>query len=413
MPQSGYLVVVIVKVSDRDYTSQKMNRLLPLQRELLNITISFSLYGFASSLVGVFIPLIILQTGAPLAVVAGFYAAYAIIKLVINYPAVMVIRRFGVHVGLACGFLAGALQILATLLYSHSHSLIYLALGAVALALSNAFLWSSQHIYISKMMNRTSKSSSMATMEIMRQVISVAAPLFGGVIATAFGVNWILVVALIIAVTALFPLRGLAALHRVATANEVTPRVKYNLKGAPFRDVVANFSFGIDTSVGVFLWPIYLAVAISTYRGIGTISAISAGAAIVTVWIAGHRGDKGHDRQVLRQGIFGSSAINVLRLFAVTPLNITLLSAGYRATLAYFQNAWTSTYYMHAGERGINYVMSMEIAGDVSGVFLWGLVFVLSLTVTSGVLFNVCFVLAAVVAWGCLLITKQSVRLTD
>jgi len=441
-----------------------MNRLLPLQRELFSVTLSLSLYGFASSLIGVFIPLIILNTGAPLSLVAGFYATYALVKLVLNYPAALIIQRFGPHIGLGGGVVAGVLQLLAILLYANTRSLAALTLGAVALAITNAFLWNSQHIHISRIMDGATKSSSMATMEIIRQITTVAAPLIGGLIAATVGPSWVIAAAVIIAAAALIPLRDVAALYHqgsqvagareeegemkqagraeettsevgdvaqprgphydtspvqrreevVFAANHTTAtRLAYDFRGAPPRDIFANFCFNLDTAIGSFVWPMYLAVAIAGYRGIGVIAGLSAATAIATVWIAGRRGDRGHDRAVLRQGITASSVIHLLRLAAATPLFITLLSAGYRAALAYFQNAWTSTYYHHAKKHGIAYVMSMEIACDLAYAALWSLILVLALTTSHTVLFNVCFIIAATASWGCLLISKQGAFESD
>jgi MFS family permease len=381
-----------------------MKQILRIQRELVYITAALSLFGTASSLVGVFIPLIILHSGRSLTVVAGFYIAYAIIKLIFNYPTVRVIQRFGAHIALGCGFLAGALQMVSILLFNQTHSIWALLGGAGALAMTNAFLWNSMHVHISKIMDRTTKSSSMATMNIIQQVTSVAAPLIGGFIAAAFGSQWVLILALAFALVALVPLQRMGHLE-----DDGTPKVPiiYNLMGAPPRDLFANFCFNIDTTVGVMLWPVYLAVTIANFKAIGAISGVSALAAIIMTAIAGHRGDKGHDRSVLRQGITASSLIHVLRLLAVTPLTITFLSVGYRSALAYFQNAWASTYYSHAKDEGVNYVMSMEIACDLAYIFFWGIMFLCALTGSRKLLFDVGFLIAASAAWGCLLIKPQ------
>jgi hypothetical protein len=48
--------------------------ILSLQRQLLHVTVSNSLYAFATGLAGVFVPLIILQTGAPLTHIAALAA---------------------------------------------------------------------------------------------------------------------------------------------------------------------------------------------------------------------------------------------------------------------------------------------------------------------------------------------------
>jgi hypothetical protein len=108
----------------------------------------------------------------------------------------------------------------------------------------------------------------------------------------------------------------------------------------------------------------------------------------------------------LVQGAAVSSSIHFLRLFATNVPTIALVSAGYRASLAYLQNGWVSNYYAHAKTKGISYVMSMEIACDVAYVVLWSLLFVISLVADMKVMFSAAFIVAAIAAWGCLLITK-------
>jgi hypothetical protein len=381
-----------------------MHQLIPLQRQLQSITAALSLFGFATGLVGVFIPLIILQSGVPLWLIPAFYLAYAIIKLMINYPVIITIQRFGAHVGLGVGFAAGACEMAAVLGYSQTHNVWLLLAAAAAMAVTNAFLWSSQHIHISRVMRRGTHSSSMATMAIINQFLSIIAPLLGGAIGLFAGPVWLLGAAVALALAALIPLRSMGKLD---SEREASSRVRYDLSGAPRRDLFANFCFNIDAVVGVLVWPIYLAVVIGSFKGIGVITSIAAAVTVVVVWIAGKRGDRGQDRAVLLQGALISSIVHSLRLFATTPAIITLVSSAYKSSLAYMQNAWVSTYYTHAKEHGIAYVMSMEIACDAAYVFMWGLFLALALTVSNQALFLGAFTLAAVAAWGCLLISRQ------
>jgi hypothetical protein len=192
-----------------------------------------------------------------------------------------------------------------------------------------------------------------------------------------------------------------------------TPKIAYNLRGAPLRDIVANYCFNIETVVGAMVWPIYLAVFVATFEGIGGITAIAAIVAIVVTWVAGHRGDKGQDRAVLREGIIVSSIIDIVRILVTSQFWIAVVSSGYKASLAYFQNAWTSVYYHHAKQKGLQYIMSMEIACDLAYVTLWSILLVVLLASSSKAFFVVAFVVAAIAALGCLLITKQGTLESD
>ena len=185
--------------------------------------------------------------------------------------------------------------------------------------------------------------------------------------------------------------------------------MKYNLSGAPIKDLFANFCFNVETTIGVMFWPIYLAVFLKTFGSIGSIAAIAALASIITTWAAGHRGDKGHDRSVLRQGVTVVSIVNLGRIFAYTPLTIGIVSSVYQSALAYLQNSWTSTYYYHAKDKGPQYIISMEIACDLAYVAVWSVLLSIILVFSNAsTFFDVAFIIAAVAAWGCLLISRQS-----
>jgi hypothetical protein len=377
---------------------------LPLQKSLVSITVALSIYGFASGLIGVFIPLIIIRGGGRLWEVSAFYLIYALIKLAINYPSALLIQRRGPHIGLGAAFIAGGLQMLSILGFATYGQPIFLVIGAASLSLTNAFFWNSQHLFISGVMNTRTKSSSIATISIIGQFSNVIAPLVGGLIGGYFGPGYLLALSLLLCLTALIPLRNM----RQDLSNTLKhKKISYNFSGAPKRDILANYFFNIETSVGVMVWPIYLAIFVATYKSIGGITAIAAVATILTTWLAGHRGDKGQDRAVLVEGVASSSLIDLARIFATSQFWITVISSGYKASVAYFQNAWTSVYYHHAQKNGFQYIMSMEIANDLAYVTVWGVLLVVLLATSMHAFFVVAFLIAAASAWGCLLISRQ------
>lgn len=376
-----------------------------LQKELVSVSLALNLFRLGGSIVGVFIPLVILQSRGQLWLIALFYLIYAFSKLCINFSAMKFIMKRGAHVGLGLGFLFGASQLFLILGYSINGNIALLVLGAFCLAAMNAFVWNAQHLFISRVMENTTKSSNIATIEIIGKSLSVIGPIIGGVIGFYFGSAWLLMVASLIILTTFIPLWDMGKLK---IPNEQQP-MKYNLSGAPIRDLAANFCFNVETTIGVMFWPIYLAVFLKTFTSIGIIAAIAALASIITTWVAGHRGDKGHDRSVLRQGVTVVSMVNIGRIFAYTPLTIGIVSSVYQSALAYLQNSWTSTYYYHAKDKGPQYIISMEIACDLAYVAVWSVLLLVILAFSNAsIFFDVAFIIAAIAAWGCLLISRQS-----
>jgi hypothetical protein len=381
-----------------------MSKIPTIQPNLLQVAWALNLYRLGNNIAGVFIPLVILKSGGKLWMIGLFYLLYALIKICINYPFMRVIQNKGAHFGLGTGFIFSTLELACILGYSRSHSLVFLILAALSLAFTNGFVWNSQHTFISRNMETVTKSSSIASIEIYGRIFDILGPIIGGFIGAEFGTSWLLLAAVLcIAAT----LRPLTKMSRIVI-NTVPVPIRYGLHGAPKRDLVANFCFNIEATIGTMVWPVYLAVVIHSFKSIGGIAAIAALAAIVTTWIAGHRGDRGKDRLVLKQGVTASSIVDILRTITIAPATITVIGAAYQASLAYVVNPWTSTYYQHAQDQGAQYIISMEIACDLAYVFLWGAFFILVTTIhDTRVIFNIIFLLAASAAWGCLLITRQ------
>ena len=382
-----------------------MRRFLSIQPEIKHIAQTISWYRFSNGLVGVFIPLVILQSGGTLLEVVGFYLIFALVKLLADLPAIAMIQQRGARFGLSVSFVFYALQLVSILNYVNGHSLIFLVIGAISLGLIDAFSDNARHIYVSFMMEHGNKSSSMATMEILGQIADLTGPIAGAFIGTLLGPNWLLVIALACLV---FTIKPLAKIHKLLVLDQ-SVKLRFSLKDAPIRDCIANSSFGSEETVSRNLWPIYLAVMLGTFKEVGAVTAISVLGTIAAVWLAGRLGDRGRSRTVLTQGVSGMSVINWLRLMATTFGPIALIGIGYRIVQGYALNGLNSTYYSHAKDKGLKYIVSIELASDIGYLVTWIVLFVvLALFDDSRIFFATGFVVAAVIVWFTLLFTPYS-----
>ncbi|HZE39692.1 MAG TPA: hypothetical protein VE172_12865, partial [Stackebrandtia sp.] len=96
---------------------------------------------------------------------------------------------------------------------------------------------------------------------------------------------------------------------------------------APARYLAANFAYNAGILVHFFVWPIYLAVVFGDFTAIGVIAAITEGIGLVLLLGAGRRGDRGAVRRVLLEGTIATALSHLARLFAGTPLTITVVGA--------------------------------------------------------------------------------------
>jgi hypothetical protein len=384
-----------------------MRKLLPIQPEVRHIVQALSWYRFSSGLTGVFIPLLILRSGGSLFMIAAFYLLFAIIKLVADFPAIVMIQRRGVHFGLGASFVCYAIELASILGYTRTHGLIFLIIGSVSLGLIDSFGDNARHIYVSAATEKSGKSSSIAIIEIFGQIADFTGPIGGALIGTLFGADWLLASGLLCLA---FTIRPLASIGKLSILDQST-KLHFTLRNAPWRDVVADACFGSEETVSRILWPIFLAVILGTFSQIGVVTAISTLGTVVAIWVAGRRGDRGQNRSVLLQGVAGMSIVNWLRLAATSFWPITLLGLGYRTTQGYGLNALNATYYSHAQDRGLPYIISIEIASDIGYLVTWSILFaILAISKSSSVLFASGFIIAAITIWGALLYTPYQHR---
>ncbi len=376
-----------------------------LHSDLVSITVSSLIAGLGSGLVGIFIPLLLLNKGLDLWQVCGFYVLYAVSKLFINYPVTKLINQNGARIGLISGYasMTGFMALLT--LYMVSGEQLTLLLMAPLMALQNSFLWNSQHLHISRVMDESRKNRDIAMMANLGRVVGIFSPLIGGGVAILLGPAWLAGVASIIILLAIIPVWQL---DKLAGGHKVSENLSYSLKHAPVRDLVAEFAFSSHTTVGVMVWPIYLAVFIPNFGQIGIIASVATAVSVIIVHFMAKRGDKGKSYQLLVEGTAGSSAVHIGRILASSnPVTITIISALYDVALSYQLNPWTSLYYTHTRKKGINYIMSMEIAGDLACVFLWGVLGTIAYFYHNNIFFTFAFAFAAVVVWLCLLMSRD------
>lgn len=375
--------------------------------DLVGITWSKIIASVGKDLVVVFIPLLLLSNGLELWHVCAFYVAYALFKLAVNYPSARLINHYGARLGLIVGTASTAIFMALLTWYVTVPSQVWLLIPmALSMSVQNSFMWNSEHLFISRAMSMERKSRDLATMESLRRIVGVVTPMAGGFIAALAGQAWLTGIAAVIVALALIPVWRI---DRLAGGHVKDENLRYSLKFAPWRDVVANFGFNAHTLVGVMVWPIYLAVFVPDFRDIGIITTIASLIAVVVLQVAGKRGDKGKSYQVLVEGTAGSSVVHIVRILASSnPVVITIISALYDVVLGYQQNPWASLYYAHARKGGINYIMSMEIMGDIAYMVMFGALGIVAYFTGDNTFFAVAFGVAAVVAWLCLLMRRET-----
>lgn len=373
-----------------------------LHKDLVNITLANTLKHFGGALVDVFVPILLLTQGYSLLDVSLFYLIYAVVKLMINYQTMRLTNRHGARLALVLARLAyvGYLLCLVVIMGDAPKELAWLM--AAMLAITNAFQWNAQHVHISRVINMERKGKDIARIDSIDMIVASIAPAISAVLALLFNESWPLYVAIGSILASIYWLKDIDG---ESGGHIKEDKISYNLSHAPKRDLIANFAFNIHSAIGVFVWPMYLALVLSSVATIGAVTTIGALGTAVFLLFIGSRNDNVGTHKVLREGSVATFLSHLLRLLPASAPVIAVVNVVWMVSLRYQLNPWTSTYYAHTRDKGMNYILSMEIACDLAYVVLFIAVFGLLSTLGYTTGFYALFVIAAFVSLLCTAIT--------
>lgn len=373
-----------------------------LHKDLVNITVANTLRHFGGAMVEVFVPLLLMSHGLSLVAVSGFYLLYAVTKLAINYPAMRLTNKYGARTSLVAARLAYTAYLLCLVQIIGGAPTYTAWIMACFLALTNALQWNAQHVHISRVIDMERKGRDIARIDSIDMLAASIAPAVSAVLSLLLNNSWPLYVAIGSIMLSIIWLRNI---DNEAGGHAREHSLKYSLRHAPKRDLIANSAFNVHTAIGTFVWPMYLALALPTIGSIGTVATIGALGAAFFLLLIGNRNDAVGTAKVLKEGSVATFVAHLLRLVPATAASISIVNIAWLIALRYQQNPWTSTYYAHTRKKGMNYILSMEIACDLAYVFLFLVVLAVLSTLGNQTGFILLFIFAAITSLLCMLIT--------
>lgn len=373
-----------------------------LHRDLVNITVANTLRHFGGALIEVFVPLLLIQHGLSLVGVSAFYLVYASVKLAVNYQAMRLTNRFGAKPSLIIARFMYIAYLLCLVLIVKGGPVELAWLMAVMLALTNSFQWNAQHVHVSRVIDMERKGKDIARIDSIDMIAASIAPTVSAVLTIVFNSSWPAYLAIASILISTFWLRPI---DNEAGGHKQEEHISYNLSGAPKRDLIANFAFNIHTAIGGLVWPMYLAFTLPDIKSIGSVATIGALGSAVFLMFVGSRNDNIGTDKVLREGSVATFLAHLIRLVPASVASISVINIIWLLALRYQQNPWTSTYYAHTRQKGISYILSMEIACDLAYLVLFIGVFAILSLFGYQTGFAILFIIAAIISLACTKIT--------
>lgn len=248
--------------------------------ELGELYISMTLKTFAFSMIGVFIPIYFYQLGFSLQMIALYYAMYFAIRAPFNYLAGELTARHGPKHVMSYGYVL-TLVYLAMLM-----TIEYFGWPLWAIALSGAssisFFFIGFHVDFSKIKVNKDVGSELSHMYLLQKVASAIGPLLGGLLATIFGMHFVLGVSIILVLLAIWPL--------MLTHEPLRHRGGMSFKGVSLkreaRNMVSYGAVGVGRQMAIGLWPLYIAVFIFTENTYGMVGLVTSAAVVSSILMA-------------------------------------------------------------------------------------------------------------------------------
>lgn len=368
--------------------------------ELSELYTSSMLRNLALSLVGLFVPIYLYKLGFSIPDIFLFLATAALIRLVADPLAGIVVGRIGPKHAIMQSYV---LQILALfLLLTMPQFLWPLPVVGAAWGISMSLFFLAYHTDFSAIRHTERSGKELSYLNILERIGGVLGPLIGGVVATFIGAEYTIGATILFFMVAMLPL--------LLSSEPIPKQQNLDYHIVPFKEIrhylFAHIAFGIDGMVSMTLWPLYVAIFIfveNTYAAVGIVMSISFAIAILAIYAMGKVVDRKKGGLLLQLGTIVNAIIHFLRPFAsgfqgVLAVNIANDSVNPAYRMPYLKG-WYDTITKNPQSR-IAHIVSVEVIGQLTKGAFWLCLWLTTATFDPQMTMIVAFVATGFISLG-------------
>jgi MFS family permease len=264
------------------------------KKELTQIYISMALRYFAVSLIGIFVPLYLMQEiGVSLQQALLFYVFYSVVFAVSAPVAAKFASTYGLKhsVMLAIPFYLAFVWLLYLLPTVNISLLVISGL----LGLSQAFYWMGLHLIFKHASDKKHRGEECGKRTAFSKVGMILGPTIGGILITYYGFGLAFICASILLLLA----GGVLFLSKEEHMKfHFSAKTIFNKNY--WRDSLYFTARGVRNMAEGVLWPIFIFFILGSYVSLGILGSILAGVTAVLVWLSGKYSDRVGKRKVIR-----------------------------------------------------------------------------------------------------------------
>jgi len=299
---------------------RQLHKLGKIRKELKEIYLNQVIQTFALSLIGIFIPIYLLNL--------GFNMNSVLIFMVVQWSILAFIAPVSAKLSSSIGLkhtillrMPVLMLYIFLLMFIGNLSMGFLFIIAILGGMSLCLYWVPLNAEFVKNTDQLHIGQEIGFMMALPRIAGIFAPFIGGAILELFGFNPLFILVLVLIIISVIPL-FMSADYRSAfrfSIKDTKISIKRNFSGV-------YFIYGMLHMGETLVWPVFIFVMLSDILVVGAAASITAiGISFFTVLI-GKVSDRIYKRKLLIMGAIGYSLVWFSRVFSASLIDVLLLS---------------------------------------------------------------------------------------
>jgi len=343
--------------------------------------LNMSLRAFALSLIEIFIPIYLLKLDYSLVSVLFFYATINGVHALFVLPATKIASKFGFKHSIS--FSTPFLIIFYLLLYTlelYQWPLYWLA---IIFGISRALFWLGYHTDFSKVSNGKYRGEEVSFAKFFKLIFGVAGPVVGGLILTFFSFKLLFIIVSLLLLGSAIPLFLSKDVYQ-----PIHFSIKRFFKARQIKDLFGFMGYGIETGVGMTIWPIFIFFTIvDNFAVLGSVKSVSLLFSLLFIFIIGRLSDI-RRRSILRMGALFNAFVWGIKTFVRTSLQVFVIDSFYGMTKMAIAIPFDALSYDKAVKSNILESIAFREISIQVGRMIFFLLMILIADLTIGLLFG-------------------------
>lgn len=353
----------------------------------------------ADGLLGVFMPVFLLQAFGSINKTLIFYLAIFVFYTLLAAPGAMLASRISFKNALTLSVLGGTGWYVLLILFEQGRLDIFLfgTLAVGFLLFDKILYWIPYHSGLGKFLNKANSGRSIGWLGAAHSLISSILPIIAGLVIANYGFGYLFTAALIIYFSSIIPLILLPPINEYYSFS-YWQTWKVLLHKRDRRILLAYMADGFQDFIGGVIWPIFIWQTLNgNFQFVGAVSSLIIVTTIILKLLMGNYTDKFDKKKLLQYGTILYSFGWLAKAFVQTGFHIFISSSYHNFSLIAMRTPLDALMYEKAADSGHyidEYTVLRQMALNLGRII--AVVVLLGLFSVAG--FQYAFILAAVVA---------------